>query len=295
MIPYCHHEEYEAIEKLGEGGFGSVYKVINVRTRRIYAMKTTTALNKENLDSISQSFYRDVRALHMMNDTFVTPNIYCFNNEGPRYYFIMDYIPGKSLKHVPNTLVNVRNALSKLAMSINELHQRGLIWLDVKMDNIIYYEGNIKIVDFGFSVTKDDGPSIIGGTVMYLSPEHLKYFRMDRKKLMPTSVFDESSDWFSYGVIFYILNGRLLNNGKRYYPYEVIDETSIEPLYTKDEDYIKVYRWIQTKPEGYDNDAWNLSRIFLFQDKRIRFGSKLVPYNIYDLLNHPYFKLRNKY
>ena len=53
-IDFPSHPNYEIIKKLGKGGFGSVYKVINKNDNKIYAIKRISikGLSQKELDFI---------------------------------------------------------------------------------------------------------------------------------------------------------------------------------------------------------------------------------------------------
>lgn len=120
----------------------------------------------------------------------------------PRSNSILDML--KKLSYVEAVLWVV----SRLAEGLAHAHDRGIVHLDLKPANILMTdEGQPMLLDFNLArdtkcAMEKSGP-LIGGTVSYMSPEHLRAFR--REKV----VVDERSDIYSLGLIFCeLLTGR---------------------------------------------------------------------------------------
>ena len=98
------------------------------------------------------------------------------------------------------------------------LHSRGTIHCDIKPANwLVDGKGEdaiVKLADFGMAVTTD-AKEIVGGSPVYMAPEHLLAWRD------MTDKFDYRTDIYSLGVVLYeMLMG--------YLPYEVL-EAEAEP------------------------------------------------------------------
>src|SRR5262249_42656355 len=96
---------------------------------------------------------------------------------------------------------------SRLAEGLAHAHDRGILHLDLKPANILLTdEGQPMLLDFNLAQdTKASGKErpMVGGTLSYMSPEHLRAFRREPQSL------DARSDLYSLGIILYeLLTGR---------------------------------------------------------------------------------------
>jgi serine/threonine protein kinase len=94
---------------------------------------------------------------------------------------------------------------SRLADGLAHAHDRGILHRDLKPANILLTDdGQPMMLDFNLSEdTKQAGVASLGGTLPYMSPEHLEAFRGG------TLPVDARSDLYSLGVILYeLLTGR---------------------------------------------------------------------------------------
>jgi serine/threonine protein kinase len=110
----------------------------------------------------------------------------------------------KSLTYVEGVLW----VISRLADGLAHAHERGILHLDLKPANILLTdEGQPMLLDFNLARdtkrTMENAGPLIGGTVSYMSPEHIRAFRRENV------VVDERSDIYSLGLILCeLLTGR---------------------------------------------------------------------------------------
>jgi eukaryotic-like serine/threonine-protein kinase len=92
--------------------------------------------------------------------------------------------------------------VAQLADGLHHAHQRGILHRDIKPSNIlISAEGQALLLDFNLSQARDQDPAqaTIGGTVAYMSPEHLRAL-IGRTPAMIRQV-DRRSDIYSLGIV----------------------------------------------------------------------------------------------
>ena len=92
--------------------------------------------------------------------------------------------------------------VAQLAEGLHHAHQRGILHRDIKPSNIlISAEGQPLLLDFNLAQTQDQDPAhaTIGGTVAYMSPEHLRAL-VGRTPALIGQV-DCRSDIYSLGMV----------------------------------------------------------------------------------------------
>ncbi len=202
-------DEYEVLEKLGEGGMGRVYKARQAELDRVVALKV---LNPEV--SSRQAFERFKREAAVL-DRLRHPNIvrlFTMGRVGNRTYFTMDYIDGRSLEELireaggPEDRERLVRIVARVARAVHYAHGQGVIHRDLKPSNIIVAEdGTPYITDFGLAREVDAEftltmPGTAVGTAAYISPEQAEG---DREKVGPRS------DVYGLGAMLYeVLTGR---------------------------------------------------------------------------------------
>ena len=121
---------------------------------------------------------------------------------------LMNYLRTKSGKRLDEEEAKI--IFKQIAEGLQYLHQKNVAHRDMKLENILIdEEGNVKIIDFGFSlVTPKTKPlNVCCGTPSYMSPE-----LMARK-----NYYGHLVDIWALGIILYILVvGVFPFKGKKY-------------------------------------------------------------------------------
>ncbi|OHT00103.1 Serine/threonine-protein kinase polo [Tritrichomonas foetus] len=179
-----HHdgrkEEYRVHNVLGQGGFGTVYRITNSDTNEEFALKVTPleALKKPKLMQKHKSEVEIQRKLHH-------PNIlqsYDYFEDSKNTYIILELCPHQSIKDLlrkkgPQSEIETASILREVINGLIYLHDNRIIHRDLKLENfLIGKDGHIKIADFGLSTKLDYDDQrrfTVCGTPNYLSPEIL--------------------------------------------------------------------------------------------------------------------------
>ena len=203
---------YEIIKKIGEGGYGKIYKVKNKESRDIRAMKQ---ILKSKIPDI-EKFQNEIKILSMVDH----PNIVRLFEviEDDKYFNLFQELctGGELLSKVQKPLKEkeIAKIFKQIMSAIAYCHEKGIVHRDMKLENILFSteseDSPIKIIDFGLSVLlgkKDVKENEVTdlkkygfkrmttkvGTIYYMSPEVIK------------GNYDEKCDIWACGVILYTL------------------------------------------------------------------------------------------
>ena len=198
--------KYRIIQKVGEGGMGVVYKAQDTKLDRPVALKFLPPEMTRDPDS-KRRFVQEAKAAAALNHPNITTVHEIGEDEG-RTFIAMEFIEGQTLKDKiaqgPLAVNEAVDIASQVAEGLKEAHDRGIIHRDIKPANIMLTgKGQAKIMDFGLAKLAWGAdltqPSMIMGTVAYMSPEQAKGDDVDQR-----------TDIWSLGVTIYeMLSGRL--------------------------------------------------------------------------------------
>ncbi|KXX67970.1 serine/threonine-protein kinase [Flammeovirga sp. SJP92] len=179
--------QYQLIEKIGEGGFGKVYKGEHRLLKKPVAIKL---LKKElNGTDALDRFKKEVMVMASL-DHPNTVKVYDYGtSDDGQFYYVMEYLNGISVENLltKKDAVTVNRGiyiLLKVCKSLEEAHRKGLLHRDIKPANImVCNQGGaydvIKLLDFGLvkemntDVSQQTKINRIGGTPMFMAPERL--------------------------------------------------------------------------------------------------------------------------
>jgi serine/threonine protein kinase len=201
---------YELLEVLGRGGMGEVWLARQQSLARTVAVKLLPPRLAKDPEFVAR-FEKEATALAALSH----PNIIQIIDRGvagDHYFFVMEYVDGRSLRDVmgvgrmaaPQGL----RLLIQVARAIEYAHDKGIIHRDLKPENILVDGRNhAKVADFGLAgIRRPDShlnltaTSVAMGTLNYMAPEQ----RRDAKNV------DGRADLFSLGVMLYeVLTGEL--------------------------------------------------------------------------------------
>ena len=183
------HYEIEGVQPIGSGGMALVYRGRDLRTRRLVALKT---LKPEWVDNpVARARFRhEARTMAFLSHPGVA-KVYDLHepNEQSRPWAVLEFIPGLSLRQEidrsgPIDIDRLTHLLKQIAAALAHLHQRGMVHLDVKPQNILFEDPmTIKLIDFGIAQESGTVPETLDGqifgTVSYVSPEQAAGERVD--------------------------------------------------------------------------------------------------------------------
>ena len=191
--------DYEILSELGSGGMGRVYKVRNVISDRIEAMKVLLP-DVANRQELAARFLREIKLLAALNH----PNIAALRTAltvDNQLVMIMEYVEGTTLAdrlgQGPVPIADTVRYMDQVLNALSYAHQQNVIHRDIKPANIILTpQGLIKVMDFGIARSGQDRSLTMTGTTLgslsYMSPEQVK-----------GEATDARSDIYSVGITLY--------------------------------------------------------------------------------------------
>ena len=213
------NNRFKVESKIGEGGFGAVYRGTQLATGRKVALKLLhPEMTKD--ENLVARFRREGMVLCNLRDAHTITTYDFDQTPDGTLYIAMELLEGKSLHQIfheqaPLEWKRVFKILTEMCSSLAEAHSQGIVHRDLKPENI-YLEtrpGNpefVKILDFGIAkVMRGDSidpqsPQLTAtgqtlGTLEYMSPEQLMGKALDGR-----------SDVYALGVVAYeMITGRL--------------------------------------------------------------------------------------
>jgi serine/threonine-protein kinase len=197
---------YRVLEKLGEGGQGTVYKAVDTTLDRPVVIKVLPPELTDKTANLTR-FEREAKLASSLDHPNICTIFGLYKVEGV-HFIAMQHVEGRNVRQlVDGRPLELRSALSiaiQVADALAAAHARGIIHRDVKAGNVMVTDSGVaKVLDFGLAKLLERGnvqstdPQIteVGvpyGTATYAAPEQAQGQRVDHR-----------ADIFSTGVLLY--------------------------------------------------------------------------------------------
>ena len=196
-------DDYALESDVGQGSFGRVYRVRDLRLERQVAMKVLDPRLTQD-PAIAEGFVREAQLAASLKHPNVV-SIYDIDGRLGLLWYTMELIRGENVAQ----LVEKRGRLSvNLAIDILDdtlsaleyAHQHRVVHRDIKPENLLVdQEGRIHVTDFGLALALPRGRIFGGatsrsGTPQFAAPEQLAGGQVDAR-----------TDLFSLGAVGYYL------------------------------------------------------------------------------------------
>jgi eukaryotic-like serine/threonine-protein kinase len=197
---------YRVVEKIGEGGQGTVYKVIDTTLDRPAVIKVLPPDLTDSASNLAR-FEREAKLASSLDHPNIC-TIFGLHKVGDIHFIAMQYVEGRNVRQlVGGQPLDLRQALSitiQVTDALAAAHSRGIAHRDIKARNVmVTRSGTVKVLDFGLAKliesphTGSSDPQLteVGvpyGTSTYAAPEQAQGLKADHR-----------ADVFSTGVLLY--------------------------------------------------------------------------------------------
>jgi len=170
-------ENYQKLEKIGEGTYGVVYKARDLTTKdnRIVALKKIR-LEAED-EGVPSTAIREISLLKEMNDPSIVRLLNIVHADGHKLYLVFEFLDLDLKKYMESLPVSqggfgkalpdgtgahlqtlgmgpdiVKKFMSQLVQGIKYCHSHRVLHRDLKPQNLLIdKDGNLKLADFGLA------------------------------------------------------------------------------------------------------------------------------------------------
>jgi serine/threonine-protein kinase len=202
--------EYVIEDKIGDGGFGTVYRATHPVIGKAAAVKVLRHELSANPEMVHR-FISEARAVNKIRHRNII-DIFSFGklDDGRRFY-VMELLEGRPL----DVLLDQRGALdldlalpilAGISRALEAAHSAGVLHRDLKPENVFLVPGEhgklqVKLLDFGIAKLQTRGVSttltgdgVALGTPHYMSPEQWRGKNVDHR-----------TDVYAFGVVAYLM------------------------------------------------------------------------------------------
>lgn len=146
---------FDEISKIGEGSFGEVFKVRSKEDGLLYAVKMSKQLFRS--ENYRQERLEEVKRYEQFSDHENCVRLYRAWEQDDRLYMQMELCRESLDQYLENNKQiseeKIWSTLLDLLLAVKSLHDKNLIHLDIKLDNILIGDDGIcKLADFGLVI-----------------------------------------------------------------------------------------------------------------------------------------------
>jgi len=212
VIPFERLQgKYEILEKLQEGGMGSVYKVRHRLLEEVRVIKVMRPHLADD-DVLRERFFREAKiAIRLRHRNLAQFYDFTMDEDGTAF-IVMEFIDGVNLQDLlaasqrPALALTLELACQTLEV-LGYLHRKSIVHRDIAPDNLILTRDEdgdplVKLIDLGIAKVHEGSSGLTKtgtfiGKIRYCSPEHFRTHE--------GAEVDARSDLYSFGIVLYEL------------------------------------------------------------------------------------------
>ena len=204
--------KYEILEKLREGGMGTIYKVHHRLLDEVRVIKVIRGEHVADAELKGRFLDEAKVATRLKHPNIGVIHDFALGEDGTAY-LVMEFIDGVNLADLVHTQGPLGVPLTieighQALLALGYLHRKNVVHRDIAPDNFMLTRGDegqplVKLIDLGVAKALDKGgdrtsTGVFLGKLQYASPEQYG-------NLPPGEKLDGRSDLYSLGVVLYLL------------------------------------------------------------------------------------------
>lgn len=197
---HLHANDFTALKVLGQGGYGTVYRVQHKQSGKTFALKSIDKrFTLSNEFRLRQTFAERDVMVEVFHPHMVM--LYAAFQDEFDLFLLMPEMEGGDLANFLQNVGLMSEGMcqfyaAEMILALEFLHSKNIVFRDLKPSNVLMdRSGHIKLSDYGLAVNVRKGGQVdVAGTTGYMAPEALA-------QLHPAPSFDV----WCFGVTLYKL------------------------------------------------------------------------------------------
>ncbi|CAL5980253.1 Kinase [Hexamita inflata] len=189
-------DDYRDLAKLDEGGFGQVFRAVQISTGKTVVIKKIQLTNGNQARTLREAKIHSKlshKSIIQYIDSFIDKDHFYLVMQHANKGNLLDYIQTE-----PNlSLQQKLQIIKSITAGLIYLHENGILHRDLKCENVLMTETNgfleVKLADFGASREESNEQMTLIGTPFYVSPE-----------LLQGKKYGQANDVWGLGCLMYV-------------------------------------------------------------------------------------------